>query len=277
MKRLPCLALAIAALPYLLHADSSLIEFVRRGDTAGLKSSLAARADPNTKDDTGATALMYAAAFGSDADVRLLLDAGAGLNAANAYGSTALMWAASDPAKVRQLLDRGAAPNARAIDPDDGVAGGGAAGERGVDAAAARTRRQSQGDGRRRRGSAPDRLRRRETPDLRELLARYGVDLQDARELGATVITQNLFDLPTLQRVLDAGGDPRQEVSVVTLNLPALGFAASSGQVEAVRLLLTRGAEAGRRRLARLDAVDDGRRRGPPQSSRRRSADRQGR
>ena len=40
--------------------------------------------------------------------MRLLLDKGADVNARNAAGATALMWAATDLAKVRVLVDRGA-------------------------------------------------------------------------------------------------------------------------------------------------------------------------
>jgi ankyrin repeat protein len=87
MKRLVCLLLIGVVLPFLLHADTGVLDAIRRGDTSALKSALASSVDPNTKDDTGATALMYAAAYASAPDVRLLLEAGADVNAANLFGS----------------------------------------------------------------------------------------------------------------------------------------------------------------------------------------------
>ena len=65
MKRLLCLLLIGVVLPFLLHADTGVLDAIRRGDTSALKSALASSVDPNTKDDTGATALMYAAAYAS--------------------------------------------------------------------------------------------------------------------------------------------------------------------------------------------------------------------
>ena len=46
-----------------------LLVAIRRGDTSALKSALASKVDPDTKDDTGATALMYAAAYASATEV----------------------------------------------------------------------------------------------------------------------------------------------------------------------------------------------------------------
>src|SRR6266699_4855953 len=69
-------------------------------------------ADPNTRDDIGATVLMHAAAFSSTDAVRVLLNGGADINAASNGGATALMWATGNAATVRLLLDRGAAVNA---------------------------------------------------------------------------------------------------------------------------------------------------------------------
>ena len=61
----------------------------------------------------GATPLMYAALYGSAADVRLLLEKGADPKLHNNAGATALMWAVDDPEKVRLLLEHGADAKAR--------------------------------------------------------------------------------------------------------------------------------------------------------------------
>ncbi len=239
MKRLLCLLLIGVVLPFLLHADTSVLDAIRRGDTSALKSALASSVDPNTKDDTGATALMYAAAYASAPDIRLLVEAGAEVNAANLFGSTALMWAAGDPAKVRLLLERGAAPNARAVDRTTALLVAARLGssesmrlliERGADP----------------KLTASDTVNllrvayASESPDVRRVLAESGVALKDPREIGAPLLAQNLFDTALLRQLLDAGADPKQEL----LRLPTLGFAASSGEVETVRLLLSRGADA---------------------------------
>ncbi len=65
------------------------------------------------KDKRGTTPLMYAAAVGSLRSMSMLADAGADVNAKNEFGVTALMWCATDEARVRLLLSKGADANAR--------------------------------------------------------------------------------------------------------------------------------------------------------------------
>jgi ankyrin repeat protein len=242
MKRLLCLLLIVVALPFLLHAETSLLETIRRGDTNALQSALASRTNPDTKDDSGATALMYAAAYASPAEVRLLVEAGANVNAANSYGSTALMWGAGDPAKVRLLLDAGAAPNARAVDRTTALLVAARLGS-------AESMRLLIDRGAAPQATASDAVNllrlayASESDDLRRVLADNGVALKNPGELGTPLLAQNLFDTPMLQQLLDAGADPKQQVSIVTLDLPTLGLAASTGIVDPVRLLLSRGAD----------------------------------
>jgi ankyrin repeat protein len=80
---------------------------IRNGDLAGLRK-LAKTAGVNYRDDRGATPLMYAAAIGNAAELKLLLDAGADVNARNAFEATALIWAGGDAQKVRMLVGHGA-------------------------------------------------------------------------------------------------------------------------------------------------------------------------
>jgi ankyrin repeat protein len=240
MRRLLILLTSLLT-PIVLGADSPLVDAIHRGDRVALQEALASGADPNARDETGSTALMHAAAFGSTADVRALVDAGASVNAANAHGSTALMWGADDPAKVRLLLDRGASPQARATDRTTALLVAARLGSiesmrlliaRGADPmttaadAAALLRVAYASD----------------EPDVRRVLSEHGVTLKDPLSLGAPLLAQNLYDVATFQQILEAGADPNQEVSIVTLRLPTLGLAASSGEIEPVRLLLAHGA-----------------------------------
>src|SRR5262245_19659841 len=94
-----------------------LMEALRRGDKAAFKKAL--KEDPkaaNLKCAGGSTPLMYAALYGDAASVRLLLGSGADPNVRNDSGATALMWAAGDAEKTRILLERKADANARSDD-----------------------------------------------------------------------------------------------------------------------------------------------------------------
>ncbi|HLF83886.1 MAG TPA: ankyrin repeat domain-containing protein [Blastocatellia bacterium] len=70
----------------------------------------------NLRGPGGKTPLMQAALYGDAESVRLLLDKGADPNLRNEAGATALMWAVNDLEKTRLLLDRGADVNARSED-----------------------------------------------------------------------------------------------------------------------------------------------------------------
>src|SRR4029078_3951263 len=107
---------AIGLCAALSGADGQMFEAIRNGDTVKVTALLKSGADPNQLHETGATALMYAAAFSSDECVRILLDAGAEVNGSGNNGATALIWSTGDTAKVRLLLERGAAVNAKSKD-----------------------------------------------------------------------------------------------------------------------------------------------------------------
>jgi ankyrin repeat protein len=91
-----------------------IMETLRSGDRAAFEKMLGA--DPkiaNLKGPGGSTPLMYAALYGDADSIRVLLKNGAEPNAKNEVGATALMWAADDDAKTQLLLDGGANANAR--------------------------------------------------------------------------------------------------------------------------------------------------------------------
>src|SRR5580704_8223302 len=94
-----------------------MLDALRNGDRQLFQKRL--KADPqvaNRRGVDGSTPLMYAALYGDAAAVRLLLESGANPNIRNDAGATALMWAVEDQEKTRLLLEKGADANARSDD-----------------------------------------------------------------------------------------------------------------------------------------------------------------
>ena len=94
-----------------------MMELLRDGDPRAFQRMLSE--DPRIarlKGPGGSTPLMYAVLYGDADAVRLLLDNGADPNVRNEAGASALMWAADDLEKTRVLLRRGADVNARSED-----------------------------------------------------------------------------------------------------------------------------------------------------------------
>ena len=94
-----------------------LMDLLRDGDRAAFRKLL--REEPRSatlKGPGGSTPLMYAVLYGDAESVRLLLEAGADPNIRNEAGATALMWAVDDLDKTRLLIRRGADVNARSDD-----------------------------------------------------------------------------------------------------------------------------------------------------------------
>jgi len=89
------------------------IEMLRSGDRQGFLGALAA--DPqlaNARGPEGSTPFMYAALYGDAVMLEQLLKEGANPNLKNDAGATALMWAATNLEKTRLLVAHGADVNA---------------------------------------------------------------------------------------------------------------------------------------------------------------------
>jgi uncharacterized protein len=97
VRALLALTLVLAQSPTATDADglTALMRAAARGDAAGVTTIVAGGADVNAvHDDTRLAPLMFAAYFGHDAVVRLLLEKGAQANLKDATGASAADWAA---------------------------------------------------------------------------------------------------------------------------------------------------------------------------------------
>jgi ankyrin repeat protein len=93
-----------------------LLAVIHKGDVSAVHEVLRDNADPSSHDETGATALMYAAAFSSPECMRLLIAKGADVDGANQVHATALMWSVAEPEKVKILLAKNADVHVRTDD-----------------------------------------------------------------------------------------------------------------------------------------------------------------
>jgi ankyrin repeat protein len=96
---------------------AKLMESLRRGDRIAFEKLL--RASPKAargQGSAGSTPLMYAALYADARSVGLLLDKGADPNVRNDAGASALLWSVDDPRTTRQLLEHGADANVRSAD-----------------------------------------------------------------------------------------------------------------------------------------------------------------
>jgi len=93
-----------------------LMNALRTGDTQTFTTMAGESKIGSLKGPGGSTPLMFAVLYGDSAAVKRLLDGGADPNVKNEAGATALMWAVSDLEKTKLLIDRGADVNAKSDD-----------------------------------------------------------------------------------------------------------------------------------------------------------------
>jgi ankyrin repeat protein len=114
---LPVLAGLVVAIAVALGvgalADATLVDAVKRGDATAVRALLQAKADGNSAEADGTTALHWAVRRADAQTAELLLRAGAKAGAANRYGITPLYLASvnGDAPMAARLLDAGADPN----------------------------------------------------------------------------------------------------------------------------------------------------------------------
>jgi ankyrin repeat protein len=251
-------------------AAPPLFRAIRDGDVPGCAALLRNGVDHDARDETGATALMHAAAVAPGAIVRQLLDAGADPNLADRAGATALMWATHDAERVRLLLAAGANVNAMR---SDGVTPLITAAIRGradvmrllIDAGADRRRGKVMAPWPQ---TLPAIALTTSDPAIREFVDPE--DVSPAR-LGAWTpppltnwtLTSVFSWRPqpaaglaqALRTLLDAGASPNETIAQMTLKVPALSRVISFEDVDATRVLIDRGADvnaAGSRGLTPL-------------------------
>ena len=222
-----------------LSASSPLFDAIRRNDPALVKTLVEAGADVKTADDTGATPLMYAALYAGPECLKLLIDHRATVNALNKYGATALMWAASQTANVKLLVARGADVNARA---SDGVTPLVAAARFNnpeamqiLLAAGADTKAQET------RTNLLTAAFYAPTHEVRDVLTSAHVVLLYPADVKGPVLNRNRSDVDALNRLFDAGVDPKEQVPLITLSLPSFFMAAREGQLAAMEAFVDAG------------------------------------
>jgi hypothetical protein len=243
------LAGASLSLPVFGAAANDLFDAVRAGDVRRVKALLQPGADPNPRDDLGATPLMYAAALPSQDCLRVLLDGGADVNASTTNGSTALLWATADATAVRLLLDRGAVVNAKSKDGTTALV---TAARRGnVDVMKLLLARGADPKASAKDGSellqiayGPQAVNGSATPaaEIRRILAGAGIELKTLDQLGPAPVLAGAGDPDLLRKVLDMGADPNGKLPAPAQVAPILVLGALVGDVDYVRVLIERGA-----------------------------------
>ncbi len=197
-------------------AEPALIEAVRKGDQAAIRTLLATKTNVNDATVDGTTALHWASQRGDVDALERLLGAGADVRASNRYGITPL-WLASvngDARTAERLLKAGADANAPRL----------ASGETPLMIAA-------------RSGHA----------EVVQLLLRHGANAGATETVrGQTALMWAAAEAhPEVVKVLLAAGADFKVQSLTKLT--ALMFAIRAGDVESTRLLIDAGASANER------------------------------
>jgi ankyrin repeat protein len=223
--------------------SESLFQAIRKGDTDAVRALLRSdRSLVNLRDSSGATPLMHGSLYAGEDLVKLLLDQGADPNVKNNAGATALMWGVGDARKVRLLVARGADVNARSEDGKTPLLI--AAGQSGA-ASIVKLLLEKGADIKARDNNGSTALLQAagggDAETLRLLIAR-GSDVNAGSNGGGTALmaAARARNAGTVQLLLTHGA----EVNARTKRgITALSLAANQGSTDIVRALLEKGAE----------------------------------
>ncbi|MFO1451484.1 MAG: ankyrin repeat domain-containing protein [Opitutaceae bacterium] len=222
-------------------SSDDLLKAVRTRDTKTWRFLLREPVDVTRRDESGATALHYAALNHDVVAVEALLAAGAEANARNAAAATPLLYGAGHAEIVRLLLAAGAVPDARSLDQATplSVAVGHADGfesvqrllAAGVDLRAAGLL-----------GRTPLLNLAMESGDQRmvDLLLAKGVEIDPEKAQPPLANAAFLGDLTTVRALLDRGADLNRNAGFAG---HALNFALYAGHMPVALELIERGSD----------------------------------
>lgn len=213
-------------------AAPGLIDAVKAGDAARVRSLLDAGADAGAAELDGSTALLWASHRDDLESVRLLIEAGADVSAGNDLGATPL-WAASEngsTAAVRMLLVAGADPNRELLSGETPVMVAARAGSPQVvrQLAAAGADLDQQGS---RGQTALMWAAAQRHADVVAALLKAGADLRVRSNVWTQVMAVPPHSKPEYNREIPHGGNT------------ALLFAVRAGDLSSARILVAAGAD----------------------------------
>jgi ankyrin repeat protein len=216
--------------------DVRLIDAIKNHDTAAVRALLKTRVDVNAAQGDGATALQWAVHYDDSAVVDLLLRAGSRVNTANDLGVTPLYLACTNrnAAMVRQLLNAEADPNTKLLNGETVLmncarTGNAAAVKALLDAGAKVNAKEPEHD---------------QTALMWAAAEKHSEAVQVLLAAGADVRARSRAYTQTVtSEVTQRAGREELNYTVVRGGSTPLLFAARSGDVESVRLLLAAGAD----------------------------------
>src|SRR5262245_58895161 len=234
--RVLCFAGLLCSSGFCWAADPSLLEAVKSHNTAAVRNLLKSHVDVNAAQGDGATALHWAVQYGDAAMIEMLLHAGSRVNVANDLGVTPLYLACTnrDAMTVEKLLNSEADPNANLLNGETVLMNcartGNAQSVKALIAAGARVNvKEPEHDQTALMWAAAERH-----PEAVRVLLEAGADIRARSRTYSQIVTSE---------VTQRAGREELNYTVLRGGSTPLLFAARSGDVESVRLLLATGAD----------------------------------